>query len=474
MLHQMGVKAVIRPCHKVKARALTRLVLGELPKPNLMILEPPRIGKTDLGVKAFVPWGMSWFPDSEFILSSYASSLATDNSVYIRNTLASDWYRSMIDEEWGAKVRIMGDKAAGRSDHFFTEQGGSVKAVGRGGGITGFGAGKLRKEFGGAIMMDDMMKAQEAKSPAIRAETVNYYKSTLKSRRNRLKTPKTPLVLIMQRLHNQDLAGHLLKEEREQWNVVQIPALDENDISIWEDRCSQEEMLEMREYDPETFYAQYMQNPQASSSIILKPDWWKYWRNKAALENRITLKFITADTAFKAADDNDWSVFQCWGCEGTRGLHLIDQIRGRWEFPELVPVAKEFWLKHSTYIRGITPASEFWIEDKASGISLIQTMRKEPYSIPVNAWTPDEMQTSPDKVGRAKQAAQPLCAGRISVPDPEMGKEFKFSRDLVNEAEAFTNDDSHLYDDQVDTFTQAVSIWMERGGGTGPMPLMDS
>lgn len=452
----------VQPFHHTIANALTKLVLGLLPEPNLMILMPPRMAKTDLGVKGFVPWALSYFPDSEFIISSYAADLATSNSIHIRNTLASDWYRSIVRSDWGATVEMRGESAGGRQDFFHTSHGGSVKAVGTGGGITGFGAGKLRKEFGGCILIDDPLKAQDARSAAARTAAVSYIENTLKSRRNRT---DTPIVLIMQRLHPQDPAGFLLAEEREQWHVVQIPALDpDTELSIWDDRVSTESLLQMREANPELFWSQYQQEPTEASTTLIKSNWWRYWTDRAALEKRITLKIITADTAFKAKDTSDWSVFQCWGFEGANGAYLLDQVRGRWEFPELLSQAEAFWKKHNTPQAAVTPATEFWIEDKASGTSLVQTIRTSK-QVPARPWLPDE-KISPDKVGRVNQCAFPLSSGRVFLP----GNGEPWVKGFVNECQAFTADDSHLHDDQVDTMTTALLIWLRRGGGTGPIP----
>lgn len=220
---------------------------------------------------------MSYFPDSEFILASYGSDLAKANSVDVRTTLGSEWYRSIVSSSWGANVLMSGEKAGGRQDYFHTVEGGSVKAVGTGGGITGFGAGKLRTTFGGAILIDDPIKANDKDSEAVRLDCINWYHETLCSRRNRLEHPATPIILIQQRLHKNDLAGHLLSTEREKWTVVQIPALDEQGLSIWPGRIGTKEMEDLRETDPETFWAQYMQNPSETASVIFKEEWWRYW-----------------------------------------------------------------------------------------------------------------------------------------------------------------------------------------------------
>ena len=320
-----------------------------------MILMPPRCAKTDLGVKAFTAWGLSVAPDSEWILTSYGQDLATANAVDVRTTLASDWYRETINSEyWGAHVRMRGQGAGDRQDYFYTEEGGCVKAIGSGGGITGFGAGKLRSAFGGCIVIDDPLKAQDRRSPAMRQAAIDYIENTLKSRR-RQDDPPTPIVLIMQRLHPQDPVGQLLQKERDKWDVLQIPAHDEQGRTIWQGRLNYDELMLIKESDPDTYWSDYMQEPSESHRSTFKESWWRFWRNLRAVEERTTLKMITADTAFEEKTSADWSVFQCWNVEGISGMYLKDQIRGQWEYPDLMKAAKEFWLKHTKWEIGITP-----------------------------------------------------------------------------------------------------------------------
>lgn len=461
---------MVKPFHHQIANTLTKLMLGTLGKDNLMILMPPRMAKTDLGIKAFVPWAQSYFPDSEFILSSYASDLAIANAVDIRQTLSSDWYQSMIASDWGANVLMVGEKAGGRQDYFHTLEGGSVKAVGIGGGITGFGAGKLREEFGGCIIIDDPLKAQDARSAANRLSAIEYINKTLKSRKN---NNRTPIVLIMQRLHPSDPAGMLLKEERDKWYQLEVPALSEDGTSVWEDRISAAELLDMKEGAPDLFWSQYQQNPTESAGTIFKPIWWKKWYKLSEVERRITLKIIVADTAFKAKDSSDFSVLQCWGFEGTSGLYLVDQVKGRWEFPELMKQSELFWAKHHSTTNGVTPATEFWIEDKASGTSLVQMFRREA-KIPARPWLPNDPESKynqdiNDKVSRANASTMPIAAGRVFLPDEHLPG-YGWVSSFINEHEAFTADDSHPYDDQVDGQTMANLIWQRRGGGRGPIP----
>jgi predicted phage terminase large subunit-like protein len=162
-------------------------------------------------------------------------------------------------------------------------------------------------------------------------------------------------------------------------------------------------------------------------------------------------------------------------------LVLVDQIRGKWDFPDLVKHTTDFLAKHRRILPGITPVTEAWVEDRASGTSLVQTLRR--YGLPFKQWLPphhdqklldgSQVLSGPDKVSRVKQSSMTIKAGRVFLPWPNLdGK--RWVENLVNECSAFSNDDSHLYDDQVDGMTMANLIWQQRGGGSGPLPVFTS
>ena len=398
-----------------------------------------------------------------------------------RDTLTSQWYRELVRSDWGATVTMRGSQADGRQDFFQTSEGGHVKGVGAGTGSLGFGCGKLRHEFGGAAVLDDPLKAQDKDSVKVRKATVDWFHNSIESRRNRKMKPMTPIVLDMQRLHSQDLAGYLLATERHRWTIVQIPAHDENNQSIWPARISMEELQHMKEYDNDTYLAQYMQQPSTTASELLLPGWWRFWTDRTEVERRVTLKIVTADTAFKEGDSNNYSVFQCWGVMGPYGMALLDQVRGKWAFPDLITHAKEFLKKCNSIPTNWTPVTECWVEDRASGTSLVQTLRKE--GLPFKEWLPPHAEqrlvdgtqklAGPDKVSRVKQSSMSVKVGRVFLPFPSI-PDYRWVESFVNECSAFSTDNSHLYDDQVDTFTCANLIWQQRGGSVGQIPNMIS
>ena len=149
----------LAPFHDGLCRTLERVVTGEITR--LIINIPPRSGKTEIAVKSFIAWCMGNFPESEFIHASYSKTLATSNTAEIREIMGNEAFA----EIFGAP-RFRSDTNA--KDHFKTMQGGHVYATGSEGTITGFGAGKMREMFGGAIVIDDPHKAGEGNSETMR------------------------------------------------------------------------------------------------------------------------------------------------------------------------------------------------------------------------------------------------------------------------------------------------------------------
>ena len=198
-------------------KALQRVYTGRTTR--LIINVPPRSGKTEVAVKAFIAWAMGLSPDSEFIHASYSKRLATANAYDIRAMMQHEAYKLVFP--W---LKLQDDSKA--KDEFRTTAGGIVYATGAEGTITGYGASKMRDSFGGAIIIDDPHKAGEATSPVMRQSVIDWYQSTIQSRLNK---PDGPIIIIMQRLHEEDLSGWLLNGgSGEKWEHLVIPARDES------------------------------------------------------------------------------------------------------------------------------------------------------------------------------------------------------------------------------------------------------
>lgn len=247
------------PHHRKICDALMRVFRGECKR--LIINIPPRYSKTEIAVVMFIAWALGHAPDAEFIHTSYSSTLAANNSAAVRAMLQHEAYREIF-----AGTELAGEARA----HWTTTAGGVMYATGAGGTITGFGAGKHRSGFGGAIIIDDPHKADEARSEVIRAGVIDWFQNTLESRKN---SPETPIVLIMQRLHEKDLAGWLLDGGNgEQWEHLCLSAWQDGDSApLWPEKHSAEDLRRMEAAAPYTFAGQYRQRPSPLAGGIFKP-----------------------------------------------------------------------------------------------------------------------------------------------------------------------------------------------------------
>lgn len=247
------------PHHKIICDALMRVYSGECKR--LIINIPPRYSKTELAVVNFIAWALGQVPDAEFIHASYAAPLALNNSSAVRGLLQHEAYQSIFP---GCRL------ASEAKAHWTTTAGGVMYAAGAGGTITGFGAGKHREGFGGAIIIDDPHKPDEARSDVMRQGVIDWFQNTLESRKN---SPQTPVILIMQRLHEADLAGWLIDGGNgEKWEHVCLPAIQDDGSALWPEKHDIETLRRMERSAPYVFAGQYQQRPAPAEGGIFKPD----------------------------------------------------------------------------------------------------------------------------------------------------------------------------------------------------------
>ena len=198
----------------------------------------------------------------------------------------------------------------------------------------------------------------------------------------------------------------------------------------------------IEEGDPYTCSAQMQQDPTPAGGGMFKESYWKYYD---ILPTDMDLYRIYGDTAQKTKEHNDYSVFQLWGRSRTSGIYLIDQFRGKWEAPDLESKLVEFWNKHKPTQFKPFGAQVVKIEDKSSGSSLIQSIKKD-YMIPV-----EPIQRNTDKVLRAMGVVKYFAAKHIYLP-----KNADWLHDYKEEFRKFTPLMSHKHDDQIDPTMDAV------------------
>lgn len=249
--------------HLVKiTNALEKVVNGKTKR--LIINIPPRYGKTELAVKCFIAWALAKNPASKFIHLSYSDDLALDNSSQTKEYIESAAFQKFYPME--LKKDAQGKKK------WFNKDGGGVYATASGGAITGFGAGVAEsKVFSGAIIIDDPLKPDDANSEARRNSVNERYNNTIRSRVN---DRDTPIILIMQRLHEEDLSGFLLNGgSGEDWEHLCLPALNENNEPLWSDKHSFEELEQIRQANRYNFAGQYMQQPAPEEGGEWRKEW---------------------------------------------------------------------------------------------------------------------------------------------------------------------------------------------------------
>ena len=282
----------------------------------------------------------------------------------------------------------------------------------------------------------------------VRREKCNlWYSQALYSRRN---AAHTPILLIMQRLHEKDLVGYVRATEGGQWHILSIPVVDDDGAMLWPETFDHGAMERLKALDPFAFSAQYMQAPTPPGGAMIKTGWIRRFGSRPA---GITSVGIFADTAQKAGQHNDFTVFILAGTDG-RNVYILDLLRDRLEAPDLISAAKAFYERHRpNRITNPVRFAGFFVEDKVSGTGLIQTLRRET-DIPVIP-----IQRDRDKVSRVNDVLPYIRAGRLFVPE-----DAPWVNAYIGELAAFSPAMTHEHDDQVDPTCDALSELLSPGG----------
>jgi predicted phage terminase large subunit-like protein len=461
---RQSTKFIVNWHHMLIAYELELVMRGATE--NLLLNVAPGSSKTEMVVINFIARGLALNPWCRFLHLSYSSDLALTNSKAARDLITSEEYQEM----WPLKISD-DSKAKQRWNVMVDEkEAGGVYATAVGGQVTGFRAGRMVPGFQGALIIDDPLKPEDAFSEPKLKRANRQLLTTVKSRKA---NPATPIILIMQRISELDPTGFVLSGAMPgKWKHVKIPAvIDEKYVatlpqqfqsmvtrdaperfSYWPYKEPITELLEMEKGESTSddgsrmsrhvFASQYQQEPVALGGNIIRGEWFGLYTVLPKLKYRK----IYVDTAQKTKERNDFSVFECWGYGEDGKIYLVDMIRGKWEAPELEKRAKLFWSKHSADgTEGVGQLRKMLVEDKASGTGLIQKLKSE-NSIPIEG-----IERSIDKLTRVMDALAYIESGMVSLPEGA-----PFVADFVGECEAFTADDSHAFDDQIDPLCDAV------------------
>lgn len=473
--HRQGIKFIVNWHHQLVADVVDDVIAGR--KTNVVIEVSPGSSKTELVVINLIARGLAVNPRARFLHLSGSDTLASLNSSTAREIVLSDEYQAL----W--PLKIADDAKAKKRWNVLVDghPAGGVYATALGGQVTGFRAGHMAEGFQGAILIDDPIKPEDAFS-RVKIDAANRkLLTTVKSRRA---NPDTPIILVMQRIAERDPAGFIRAGNLQgRWDVVRIPAvLTEADVarlapkyramipkdqervdgrfSYWPYKEPLGQLLAMERGDGtdqsgarisrHVFSSQYMQSPVALGGNIIKGEHFERYTVLPKMKWRL----IFADTAQKTKERNDFSVFEEWGMGVDGKIYLLDLIRGKWEAPELQKRAIAFWRKCKTrHVDLFGQCRKMKVEDKSSGTGLVQTLKLPPYNIPIEGIERDK-----DKLTRVMDALPYIEARQVCVPE-----DAPFTNDFVTECEAFTADDSHDFDDQVDPMVDAVDDMLQSG-----------
>lgn len=417
---------------EVLAEKLEAVRRGEIRR--LIINLPPRHLKSVIGSVAFPAFLLGHKPSAEVLCISYAQDLTDDFARSSLSLMRSPFYQATF------KTRLSPDRQA--VEEFKTTAGGCRRSTSVAGGLTGRGA-----DF---IIIDDPIKADDSQSDARRGSVNASFYNSIYSRLNNKETGA--IVIIMQRLHADDLVAYV--QEREAWDVVAFPAIAERDevynvhtpygsrrivrkegVALQPSREPLVSLQELRSRIGEyTFAAQYQQDPQPAAGIIVKRE----WLHEFDLENppKFEMKIQSWDTANKATELADYSVCTTWGVKDNR-LYLLDVFWKKLEFPELEQAA----LRLAADFR---PAVVL-IEDKVSGTSLIQSLRQKGIAT-------QPVSVDGDKIMRLRAQTAKISSGLVLFP-----RKAPWLDAYLLELTTFPNSKN---DDRVDSTVHALA-WLD-------------
>jgi predicted phage terminase large subunit-like protein len=408
---------------------LMRVHAGEISR--LLINQPPRSLKSICVSVAYVAWLLGHHPTCRIIVASYSNEFAAELHRQFRMVIDAPWYRALFPA-----MRPGRDTGT----ELVTTAGGSRYATSVGGTLTGRGAD--------IIIVDDPLKADEAMSELARRRVVDWFAGTLVPRLN--DKGRDAIIVIMQRLHEADLAGHLI--EQGSWRHLNLPAIAGEDsvIQIGPDKRITRRRGAVLHAERESravldrikadigsllFSAQYQQQPVPLAGNLIRRDWFRFYDQPPQLGPR-DRTVQSWDVAMMTGETNDFSVCTTWRMVGP-DYYLIDVFRARLHYPEL---RRKIAILAARY-----RAETILIEDAGPGMALLQDLRRD---LPNGMTRPIGLKPEGSKVDRMVAQSAKIEAGHLHLP-----KEADWLDDLLLEFLAFPHG---RHDDQVDSVSQLL------------------
>lgn len=420
---------------------LGRVASGEIRR--LIINIPPRYAKSMVASIAWPAFLLGHDPSLRLMCISHTAELARAHAVNFKNLVEAQWYRQVFPDLQSARPR-------NRDLEFVTSRNGYRAAFPMTGSILGRGAD--------IIIIDDPMRGEAAYSEAERRRVKEVFDGTIATRLNNKE--KGAIVLVMQRLHQDDLVAHV--QAQEDWEVVSIPAIATSpqvyrlggfDADIYHRPAH--ELLQPEREGPQNletmrrrlgslgFSAQYQQEPVPQDGSVIRRDWIRYYDTAPS---RFDLIITSWDTASTLNEDSDYSVGTAWGLHQGQ-FYLIDLVRGRFEAPDLRRQIVQLHQRHD--------AATTIIEKTDLGHAILQELR---VSGPIR---PILKAPRYDKKARMLAQSPKFESGQVLLP-----REAPWLATYVGELLDFPLGRN---DDQVDSTSQALRYLGERQAAIDPI-----
>lgn len=420
---------------------------------RLIVSMPPQEGKSTRVTKIGPLWALTRNPERRIVVVSYGADLANEFGRDIRNLITNNQGQ---DGTLDLGLRIAPDNGAVSSWRLDGHRGG-VRSIGLTGGITGRPADWL-------FLDDPVANRERAESEAYRRQAKGFWTSTGSTRL----APGAPVVLVLTRWHEDDLAGWLLgREDGHRWRVINIPAQADHDPNKGETdplgrqpgEFMQSARINERTGKPRTaaeweqirvqagsrdWQALYQGRPSPPEGGLLRRGWWQFYDSPQWVERgngtcwavSFDELLISWDMAFKDLDSSDWVVGQVWGRRGVQ-VFLLDQVRARMSFVETCLAVRTLAAKWPQ-------AAAKLVEDKANGPAVMNALSRVVGGM---------IGIEPDgtKSARASAVSPFIEAGNVFLPSPELAP---WIGDFVEECAGFP---TAAHDDMVDTMSQALN-----------------
>lgn len=397
---------------------------------RLIINVPPRSLKSICIGVAWPAWILGLDPTKRIMSASYSQVLSIKHSLDCRFVLTSDWYKQIFPKT------ILSNKHNQKSK-FLTSENGFRFATSVGGSATG--------EGGDILIIDDPHNPSQINSPKMRMRVIEWFEQTFVTRLNNKNTGS--IVLVMQRLHEEDLSGYLLATSSN-WQHLKIPAIAKTDqvfsINNYQYQYFQGDILHSSRDNSEqlvrleseigihNFAAQYLQEPIGNNYVLLNKTDISYYDT---LPEHFNYFVQSWDTAIKISENADYSVCTSWGVVGKK-YYLVSLFRQKLTYPELKSKVDKLAQKYSPqYVL---------IEDKASGQQLIQDLRLDDFANII------AIKPKLDKITRFASVVPLFQAGAVQLP-----KQAAFNTVLLQELLAFP---ACKNDDIIDSISQFLNF----------------